>query len=117
MKKPLWQRWHVCSCGIGPIQRDLYSAFLAAYLDLADPFPSCARYQGYWEGREPGLQAAYERLLQRAREGQTVPRSVGIPHRQSASAQKSTSSHTRAPSSSGEEEGETWKQDKEPPRL
>jgi hypothetical protein len=24
--KPLWQRWHACPCGIGPIQRDLYSA-------------------------------------------------------------------------------------------
>jgi hypothetical protein len=77
--KRLWQRWHVCPCGIGPIQRDLYSAFLAAYLDPADLLPSCAWYHAYWEGREPGLRAAYERLLQRAREGQTVPRSVGIP--------------------------------------
>jgi hypothetical protein len=33
--KPLWQRWHECPCGIGPIQRDLYSAFLAAYLDVS----------------------------------------------------------------------------------
>src|SRR5215469_5962208 len=22
VKKPLWQRWHTCPCGIGPIQRD-----------------------------------------------------------------------------------------------
>src|SRR5215469_4581240 len=35
VKKPLWQRWHACPCGIGPIQRDLYSAFLAAYLDVS----------------------------------------------------------------------------------
>jgi hypothetical protein len=42
--KPLSQRWHQCACGIGPVQRDLYSAFLAAYLDPADPIPSCARY-------------------------------------------------------------------------
>jgi hypothetical protein len=27
-KKPLWQRFHACPCGIGPVQRDLYSAFL-----------------------------------------------------------------------------------------
>ena len=116
--KPLWQRWHQCPCGISA-QRDLYSAFLAAYLDPADPFPSCARqrYAAGWEGREPGLQAAYERLIQRAREGQTVPRSAGIPTRQSASAQKSKPSHTRAPSSSREEKGETWKQSKEPPGL
>jgi hypothetical protein len=25
-KKPLSQRWHQCACGIGPVQRDLYSA-------------------------------------------------------------------------------------------
>ncbi|GHO72139.1 hypothetical protein KSC_110310 [Ktedonobacter sp. SOSP1-52] len=42
VKKPLSQRWHHCKCGIGPVQRDLYSAFLAAYLDPADPTPSCA---------------------------------------------------------------------------
>lgn len=29
-KKPLSLRWHQCSCGIGPVQRDLYSACLAA---------------------------------------------------------------------------------------
>ena len=116
--KPLWQRWHACPCGVGPIQRDLYSAFLAAYLDPPDYLPSCAqsRYAAGWEGREPGLRAAYEHLLQRAREGQTVPRSVGITDRQSATAQKSESSHTRAHSPSPEE-WETWKQDKEPPRL
>ena len=34
MPKPLWQRWHDCPCGIGPIQRDLSSADLSAYLDL-----------------------------------------------------------------------------------
>ena len=54
------QIWKVATTGIGPIQRDLSSAFLAAYLDPADISPSCARYQGYWEGREPGLRAAYE---------------------------------------------------------
>jgi hypothetical protein len=26
VKKPLWQRLHQCACGIGPVQRDLYSA-------------------------------------------------------------------------------------------
>jgi transposase len=44
LKKPLSQRWHQCACGIGPVQRDLYSAFLAAYLDPAEPLPSCAQY-------------------------------------------------------------------------
>jgi hypothetical protein len=77
--KPLWQRWHECPCGIGPIQRDLYSAFLAAYLDPADLLPSCARYRGYWEGRGPGLRAAYEQAIQRASARHVLPRSFGIP--------------------------------------
>jgi transposase len=28
-KKPLSQRWHTCPCGLGPVQRDLSSAFAA----------------------------------------------------------------------------------------
>src|SRR6266516_2943687 len=55
VKKPLWQRWHHCACGIGPVQRDLYPAFLAAYLDPADPSPSCAQYVIPWEGAEARL--------------------------------------------------------------
>jgi hypothetical protein len=77
--KPLSQRLHQCPCGIGPMQRDLYSAFLAAFLDPADPIPSCARYVVPWEGAEARLQAAHERATQRANEGQVVPRSMGIP--------------------------------------
>ena len=80
VKKPLWQRWHQCACGVSA-QRDLYSAFLAAYLDPPEFLPSCARqrYAACWEGREPGLRAAHERLLQRASAGQSLPRSFGIP--------------------------------------
>src|SRR5438128_664690 len=43
VKKPLWQRWHQCSCGVGPVQRDLYSAFLASTLDPDHLIPSCAQ--------------------------------------------------------------------------
>jgi hypothetical protein len=50
--KPLSQRLHQCACGIGPVQRDLYAAFLAAYLDLAELSPSCAQYVVPWEGAE-----------------------------------------------------------------
>jgi hypothetical protein len=78
-KKPLSQRWHHCACGVGPVQRDLYSAFLAAYLDLPDYLPSSAQYQQYWEGAELRLRAALEQLIQRAKEGQVLPQSVGIP--------------------------------------
>jgi len=79
VKKPLSQRWHQCPCGIGPVQRDLYSAFLAAYLDPADPIPSCAQYVVPWEGAEARLKAAHEQVIQRAKEGQVLPRSMGIP--------------------------------------
>ncbi len=76
-KKPLNQRFHICPCGIGPVQRDLYSAFLAAYLEPQNCIPSIAHDE--WEGADLRLQAAMERLVQRAKEGQLLPRSVGIP--------------------------------------
>ena len=77
VKKPLSQRWHHCACGIGPVQRDLYSAWLAAHLHPPNTIPSIA--QDSWEGAELRLQAAVEVLQQRAKEGQVLPRSVGIP--------------------------------------
>jgi len=77
VKKPLSQRWHHCPCGIGPVQRDLYSAWLAAHLDPSDTIPSIA--QDSWEGADLRLLAAVEVLVQRAKEGQVLPRSVGIP--------------------------------------
>jgi hypothetical protein len=55
----------------------LYSAFLLAYLPSTETIPSIA--QKDWEGAEPRLLAAMEVLQQRAREGQWVPRSFGIP--------------------------------------
>jgi hypothetical protein len=76
-RKPLSQRWHQCPCGIGPVQRDLYSALLAASLHPPDNIPSIAH--DAWEGAELRLRAAVEVLQQRANEGQDLPRSVGIP--------------------------------------
>jgi transposase len=75
-KKPLSQRWHRCTCGIGPVQRDLYSAFLLAFLDLKTHTPSITR--PIWEGAEPRLHAVIEGLQQRANEGQSLPRSMGV---------------------------------------
>jgi len=34
-KKPLSLRTHECECGVGPVQRDLYSAFLACFVSQA----------------------------------------------------------------------------------
>ncbi len=114
VKKPLWQRWHECPCGISA-QRDLYSAFLAAYLDPAESLPSCARYQGYWEGREPGLRAAYEHTIQRASAGQPLPRSFGIPGAR-ARLPKSPRRATQEPACP-EQQQEAWKQDEERARA
>ena len=117
VKKPLSQRWHQCACGVGPIQRDLYSAFLAAYLDPADPIPSCARYAQCWEGAEARLRAAHERVIQRAKEGQFLPRSMGIP-RAGARRPESPSKATQGPAfllAGGQLEA--WKHCSEPPRL
>jgi hypothetical protein len=115
VKKPLWQRLHQCSCGIGPVQRDLYSAFLAAYLDPADPNPSCAQYVVPWEGAEARLLAAHERATQRANEGQVVPRSMGIP-RARAPLPKSPSEATQELLFlSSREKVEAWKHRPEPP--
>ena len=77
VKKPLSQRWHACPCGIGPVQRDLYSAWLAAHLEYPNVIPSIAHAE--WEGAELRLRAAIEVLRERAKEGQALPRSVGIP--------------------------------------
>jgi hypothetical protein len=96
VKKPLAQRWHQCACGIGPVQRDLYSAFLAAFLDPADLSPSCARYVVPWEGAEARLRAAHERVKERANAGQVVPQSMGIP-RAGARLPESQSEPTQEP--------------------
>jgi len=76
VKKPLSQRWHRCTCGIGPVQRDLYSAFLLAFLDLQTNIPSITQQD--WEGAEPRLQAVMEDLQQRATAGQILPQSMGM---------------------------------------
>ncbi len=75
--KPLSQRWHSCPCGIGPVQRDLYSAFLLAFLNPAETTPSITLKD--WEGVEPRLLTVVGCLKQRANEGHVLPRSFGIP--------------------------------------
>ena len=117
LKKPLSQRWHQCACGIGPVQRDLYAAFLAAYLDPDHLLPSCARYVIPWEGAEARLQAAHEQVQQRANDGQSLPRSMGIP-RAGARRPSSLSEATPEPAfllTQGRLEA--WKRRSEPPLL
>jgi hypothetical protein len=76
-KKPLSQRWQKSACGVGPVQRDLYSAFLAAYLEPQTTIPSITRSD--WAGAEVRLMAVMECLAQRANAGQPLPQTFGIP--------------------------------------
>lgn len=76
-RKKLSERWHQCSCGIGPVQRDLYSAFLACHLDLRTLRPSIAQQD--WESAETRLRAAMEDVIQRANAGEALPQSMGMP--------------------------------------
>ena len=76
-KKPLSQRWHDCTCGVGPVQRDLYAAFLSCTLNLRTLVPSIA--QTTWESAETRLRAAIEDVQQRATAGEVIPQSFGVP--------------------------------------
>jgi hypothetical protein len=118
VKKPLSQRWHQCQCGIGPVQRDLYSAFLAAHLDPeGDCIPSCAQYFVSWEGAEARLKAAHERVIQRANEGQVLPRSMGIPRAGARLPENQSEATPELLFLSRRGKVEAWKHRPEPPVL
>ena len=117
VKKPLSQRWHHCPCGVGPVQRDLYAAFLASTLSVDQLIPSCAQSVILWESAEARLQAAHERVLQRVNEGQSLPRSMGVP-RAGARRPQSLGEPTPEPTfllTQGRLEA--WKDRSEPPVL
>jgi hypothetical protein len=117
VKKPLSQRWHHCPCGVGPVQRDLYAAFLASTLSADHLIPSCAQAVIPWESAEARLQAAHARVLQRANEGQVLPRSMGVP---CAGARRPQSLGKATPELlflSMRGRVEAWKHRSEPPRL
>ena len=108
-KKPLSQRWHHCpNCGLGPIQRDLYSAWLASWVSplsqqlelellptaILRPAVTSATVEvaevgtktNEWTGVEERLRAVAERLQQQlAKEGVSYPRSFGLITRAGAS--------------------------------
>ena len=99
------------------MQRDLYSAFLASTLDPDHLIPSCAQAVVAWEGAEARLQAAHERVQQRANEGQSVPRSFGIP-RAGVRRPQSLSETTPEPAVLFRQGRlEAWKHRSEPPAL
>jgi hypothetical protein len=117
VKKPLSQRWHHCACGVGPVQRDLYSAFLASTLDPDRLIPSCAQAAIPWEASEARLRAAHARVLQRANEGQPLPQSFGVP-RAGARRPQSLGEPTQEPAFLLRQGHlEAWKDLSEPPAL
>src|SRR5258708_17444012 len=62
-KKPLSLRWHVCECGVGPTQRDLFSAWLACF--VTDDRLDAGQAQVAWPGEDERLRAA-SRAIQAA---------------------------------------------------
>ena len=117
VKKPLSQRWHQCACGVGPVQRDLYSAFLASTLDQDHLIPSCAQAVIPWEASEARLRAAHARVQQRANEGQPLPGSMGCA-RAGARRPGSLSEPTQEPALLLRHGRlEAWKDRSEPPAL
>jgi hypothetical protein len=100
-KKLRSQRWHQCPCGFGPVQRDLYSAFLLAYLELEQTIPSVNHH--VWEGAEPRLRAVMEGLQQRANEGEPFPRSMGLVARRTSGAARAGARRLESPAYSHQE--------------
>jgi putative transposase len=78
-KKARSERWHVCSCGASA-QRDLFSAYLARFVDPENSLLDVGQAQAAWPGWEPTLQAAYEQAIsnQPAR-GRRLPVAFGRP--------------------------------------
>ena len=75
LKKRLSLRWHRCPCGIGPVQRDLYSAYLARHVENGILSTESAR-EG-WRAAESLLREAVERVKQTA-SGKVRPASFGF---------------------------------------
>ena len=64
IKKKLSERWHDCPCGVGPVQRDLYSAFLAGCV-ISNTL-DMRQANELWPGAKPLLEQTISRLNQSA---------------------------------------------------
>ena len=78
-KKARSERWQVCPCGTSA-QRDLFSAYLARFVDPETSLLDAGQAKAVWPGWEPTLQAAYEQAIrnQPAR-GRRLPAAFGRP--------------------------------------
>ena len=78
-KKARSQRWHVCPCGVSA-QRDLFSAYLARFVDPETSLLDAGQAQAAWPGWEPTLQAAYEQAISnQPASGRRLPAAFGRP--------------------------------------
>lgn len=67
VKKPLAQRWHVCDCGVGPVQRDLFSAWLARFIVSQRLDADWAK--SAWSGEDERLRVASSAIQPTMRQG------------------------------------------------
>ena len=97
-KKPLSQRWHQCAvCGAGPVQRDLYSAFLSLWVDPETETLDIRQAQHAWPGAESLLLGTISRLEHESANGRVFPASFGLKRqRRSGSAQEGALSASRS---------------------
>src|SRR5258707_3143090 len=78
-KKARAERWHTCPCGASA-QRDLFSAWLARFVDPDTSLLSVGQAHAAWSGWEPTLQAAYEQAIQnQPARGRRLPAAFGRP--------------------------------------
>jgi hypothetical protein len=95
LKKPLSQRWHQCACGVGPVQRDLYAAFLPAYLDPDHLPPRVPSMSFPGKARKRACGPHTSRCNSARMKAVLAPKLWPCSSR-SASTQQSERSHTRA---------------------
>jgi putative transposase len=90
-KKPLSQRIHTCECGVGPLDRDIYSAFLAYHFDIASKTLDIGAARAAFAA----LQCRAEDI-QAISQAASVPPSAGAPSSLLAGEDQSGSSAARA---------------------
>jgi putative transposase len=79
-KKPLSQRLHTCACGVGPVDRDVYSAFLAYHVDLASQTVDIGAARAAFAALQCGaedIQAQYQAASALPSQGTPSPRARG----------------------------------------
>jgi putative transposase len=96
-KKPLSLRWHECECGVGPIQRDLFSAWLARC--VVNDHLDAGQVGKTWPGDEARLRMASSEVQPAMGQGQPKPNLV---------ATRVTRGQSRSSVQSGIEMSEAW---------